>query len=157
MEPLNDRDLALARLRALTGGELPQPILVLVHEGQPISKGRPRFGGRGGHPFTPKRTRDAERDLAWALAKARGPVKTLTGPVAMVAMFYMPTRRRTDADNCVKLLADSATKAHVWADDSQIRAQTIVMELDRDHPRTVVALCPYLVPSQAPLLIERTD
>lgn len=149
-----DIEAALARLGGLmlTAPSLPDT-RAFVHEGSPISKGRPRFSAKHKRCFTPKRTIDAEWDLVYAFRVALDRRPTLTDTVAIVALFYLPTRRRIDADNLMKLVMDSATKACIWKDDSQVIAQAALMELDAAHPRTVVALCPYSgTLTRAPLL-----
>lgn len=139
-----DIDAALARLGGLI---LATPYLpetrAFVHVGAPIAKGRPRFSAQHKRTFTPARTVHAERDLVYAFRVALDRRATLLDTVAIVALFYLPTRRRVDADNLMKLVMDAATAAHVWKDDSQVIAQAALMELDTDRPRTVVALCPY--------------
>lgn len=149
-----DIDAALARLAGLM---LRAPYLpdtrAFVHVGAPISKGRPRFSAKHKRAFTPARTVHAERDLMYAFRVALDRRATLLDTVAIVALFYMPTRRRIDADNLMKLVMDSATAAAVWKDDSQVIAQAALMELDTENPRTVVALCPYTgTLTRAPLL-----
>jgi Holliday junction resolvase RusA-like endonuclease len=149
-----DIDAALTRL----GGLMLRPAdpgetRAFVHVGAPIAKGRPRFSAKHKRTFTPARTVHAERDLMYAFRVALNRRATLLDTVAIVALFYLPTRRRVDADNLMKLVMDSATAAAVWKDDSQVIAQAALMELDADRPRTVVALCPYHgTLTRAPLL-----
>lgn len=149
-----DIDAVLARLGGLM---LTAPNLretrAFVHVGAPIAKGRPRFSAQHKRCFTPKRTQSAERDLVYAFRVALDRRATLLDTVAIVALFYLPTRRRVDADNLMKLVMDAATAAAVWKDDSQVIAQAALVELDVARPRTVVALCPYTgTLTRAPLL-----
>lgn len=153
---MNDRDLALEKLRALGG--IASDVLTLVHDGTPIPKERARQGQRGF--YTPSRTKNAQEALSWVFKAARGRKNRFTDTVAIVAIFYVPTFQQKDTDNCMKLVMDAATKADVWHDDSQVKAQAVFFELDPQHPRTVVAICPYFCSmSKAPLFTaaeERT-
>lgn len=159
---MNDLDLVRERLQALIGNQRPSRIVTLVHEGVPVPKGRARAfamtrddGSLGIGQYTPARTREAQQSLAWAFKAAlnRGPL--FDDRVAIVAIFFRPDRRALDVDNLMKLVMDAATKARVWKDDSQVVAQAVLLELDRERPRTVVAICPYLsAHSRAPLLTE---
>lgn len=102
--------------------------------GEPVGKGRPRVTVRG--TYTPKRTREwtnyAVRVLAWGWKGA----PPLDGPVKVVvrAVKARPQRlkrkadpeglmwrpHKPDADNVLKILCDSATKAGIWHDDAQV-------------------------------------
>ena len=44
----------------------------------------------------------------------------------------------------LKLVADAGTKARVWRDDKQITAWSCQLELDREHPRTVIAVATHI-------------
>ena len=85
--------------------------------GDPVPKGRPRIG-KGGHAFTPQRTRDAEAAFGWA-AKAAALLGPLAGPLRVEVTFALENRRRVDLDNLAKLALD-ALNGLWWADDSQI-------------------------------------
>jgi len=111
-------------------------ILIRI-DGQPIGKGRPRFGN--GRTYTPKRTRDYEariaqaaqqevRDSGWICSEA--PVE-----MEVLAQFEIPKswtklKQRTaeqgnimparpDIDNVAKAALD-ALNGIVYADDSQV-------------------------------------
>jgi Holliday junction resolvase RusA-like endonuclease len=137
---IDDQRFALVVLQMLTRATSPQPAVCVVHEGIPVPKGRPRFTKDGG-AFTPARTKTAEQDLAWTL-KAHVRQRPMVGPLAMVAMFYVPDQRRADADNFLKLLKDAGNVAGIWHDDSQVVACAVTVSLDAARPRTVVALAP---------------
>ncbi len=109
--------------------------LMLTIEGPPIPKGRPRSGK--GKTFTPKRTRDAERRIK-GLATAAG-FRPIAGPVRFEVQFYLPTARRVDLDNLVKLATDSLNTV-AYLDDSQIVDIAATKEIDRKRPRTVIAI-----------------
>jgi Holliday junction resolvase RusA-like endonuclease len=130
-----DRELAVAYLRAILA-HTPGRVVYFVHHGPPVAKERARKG-KGRHHYTPAKTRLAERDLAWRWGGALGGFR-FPGAVAVVAVFYLPTRRRWDADNGMKLLLDAGTKAGAWADDCQVTTQAAFVALDRERPRTVV-------------------
>jgi Holliday junction resolvase RusA-like endonuclease len=152
----SDIDEALMRLRALAPVTSMVDRLTFVHEGNPIPKGRARFGN--GHAFTPARTVHAEGALVRAFRDAWQRRPMLTDTLALVVLFYVPTRQRKDLDNLSKLVMDAATKARIWQDDSQVKAKTVVMELDALRPRTVIALCPYLGSlTRTPLLVTMGD
>lgn len=130
-----DQAFALALLEQLTTSA--QAPVYFVHEGVPVPKARARFGQR--RVFTPGKTIAAERDLAWTFAQYVRE-RPWTGGVALVALFYLPDRRRVDGDNLLKLVKDAGTKAGIWGDDSQVVAHAVTVGLDVIRPRTVVAL-----------------
>jgi Holliday junction resolvase RusA-like endonuclease len=139
MTATDDQRFALVVLQLITRSTVMQPSICFVHEGLPIPKGRPRFAG--GHAYTPARTAKAERDLAWTL-KAHVKERPMVGPLALVAIFYVPDQRRSDADNLLKLLKDAGNAAGIWHDDSQVIACTARVDLDTERPRTVIAIAP---------------
>ena len=137
---MTDIETAIDRLGAI-GGSIASEVLSASHAGVPVPKGRAR---RGGHGFyTPTRTKNAQDALAWALRMARGHRPGYIDTVAIVALFFVPNRQIKDADNCMKLVMDAATKAGIWRDDSQVKAQAVFFELDAKDPRTIIAICPY--------------
>jgi Holliday junction resolvase RusA-like endonuclease len=151
---VNDTELAIAKLRAIGG--IAADVLTLVHEGTPIPKERARQGRHGF--YTPTRTREAQQDLSYAFRRAHKCRPIYRDTVAIVAVFYVPTFQQKDTDNCMKLVMDAATKAKVWRDDSQVKAQAVFFELDARAPRTVVAICSYLCSlSQTPLLTASAE
>lgn len=119
---------------------------VFEHPGKPIPKGRHRSGiSKDGKPFhyTPGNTREAERELGkrWTYElRRRGLRLPLLEPLALVVAFYMPSLHRVDRDNLEKLVMDAATRAGVWKDDSQVVAGAQWVVLDRENPRTLIAL-----------------
>lgn len=140
-----DLQLATSRLLAIAAGTRhpdPTEVVAFVFEGKPIAKERPRWSGATKSFYTPKTTQAAEKDLAWTFRAAQGRRSTFTDTVAIVALFYVPTRHRKDVDNCMKLVMDAGNQSGIWKDDSQVIAQASFIELDPRHPRTVVALCP---------------
>jgi len=125
-------------------GRGPNVLVRFVVDGCPWPKERPRFvavGRRGRFAaITSPATRQAERDLAWAWRHEWRARPLERGPLTLAAWFYRPTRRRVDVDNLLKLVLDAGTAARVWADDSQVHQLLGGLDLDRVHPRTLVAL-----------------
>jgi len=100
----------------------------------PVAKGRPRHT-KGGHTYTPAKTRGYEAALK-ALVMAQCPhVEPLEGPLVLRIVFYLPRPKRLmrvcdpdgpvpaplrpDLDNLVKALKD-AMNGVLWSDDAQI-------------------------------------
>lgn len=92
---------------------------------EPVSKGRPRFGG--GTVRTPQMTKKFENTVAILARRAfNGP--PLTGPLELEIIFYItPPQRpkdhlpivKPDIDNFSKAIIDALNKI-VWIDDAQI-------------------------------------
>jgi Holliday junction resolvase RusA-like endonuclease len=98
--------------------------------GDPVGKGRPRFNRKTGRPFTPKKTIDYERRVAWLCAPVRieGPVR-----VDVLAVFkrpqklnakrhpdgLMPYAGRTDLDNVIKAVLDGL-QGRAFINDRQV-------------------------------------
>lgn len=106
--------------------------------GNPLPKARPRMGGR--RVYTPKRTVDAERQVAEALSV----VSKFDSNVSVKCTFYRDSKRRVDLDNLVKTVLDAATAAGVWHDDSQVTVLSAALELDKVNPRTEISIGPHL-------------
>lgn len=101
----------------------------------PIPKGRPRMT-RAGFTYTPKRTKDAEKEIAWQ-AKQEWAGEPLEGAVSVIVTFHvqMPkswsqkkrnehsgafcAKKNGDIDNYMKLVFD-ALSGICFIDDSQI-------------------------------------
>lgn len=103
--------------------------------GQPKAKGRPRMTRRG-HVFTPKATKEAEREIADSVSAQGAEVED--GPVSVTIKLMMQIPKswpewkkdaarmghyrhvsRPDVDNLVKLTKD-ALNGICWKDDSQV-------------------------------------
>jgi Holliday junction resolvase RusA-like endonuclease len=117
---------------------------IVVIPGEPPSKARPRAqirkkrsGEAYVHTYTPTETIKNEERLAWQL---RPLGSHPAGALALAAIFYRSSARRVDIDNLQKALLDSATRAHVWHDDSQVKAIACLLRVDRVNPRIVCAL-----------------
>lgn len=65
--------------------------------------------------------------------------RPFTGNVGLVCLFFRPDRQRIDVDNLLKHVCDAANGV-LWVDDTQCTAIAGVIGLDRDDPRTVIAV-----------------
>ena len=61
----------------------------------------------------------------------------LSGPYDVSIRLYLPDRRRRDADNVAKAIAD-ALNGVVWQDDSEITRFVIEKHIDPANPRTEI-------------------
>lgn len=121
------------------------PVFTCVQPEAPIAKERPRVyhGRRGTRTVTPERTKAAEDYLAMRLRLAMNGRAPFEGNLALVCIFYRPDRRRIDGDNMLKLVCDAGNLAPIWLDDSQCTTKLARIELDKDNPRTEIALGPF--------------
>jgi Holliday junction resolvase RusA-like endonuclease len=116
--------------------ELPASIEFTV-EGNPVPAARARV--MKGWTFTPKRTADAEAQVALVYQhKAQG--RWFDGPVYLLCWFYLGDKRAKDLDNLAKTVLDGLTKGNAWRDDSQVKALEAYAHYDKAHPRTVVRI-----------------
>ncbi len=112
--------------------------LSFVVPGPPVPKARARRG-KGGRWYTPDETRLYERHVgacarvALALARlaSRWP---MDAEYRLTARMYFADRRRRDADNVVKSLADGCIGV-LWADDHRVGIAADPWQIDRDNPR----------------------
>lgn len=109
--------------------------------GIPVPKGRPRIqpGGRG-RPYTPAKTKKAEKAVAQCARLIVRPRELIQGAIMLCLRFRLPDRRRVDLDNLEKLVKDSLNGV-LWKDDSQITACIKTKTLS-DEPGTDVAIIP---------------
>ena len=132
---LGDVDRAMQMLRGMGVMPTTDRVDVMVVEGAPWSKSRPRFS-RAGHAYQPRDDRAQAEALA---SRMRGFLaEKFPANVAVACIFFRPNRQRIDADNMLKHVLDSATGV-AWEDDSQVTAVLGVIELDAERPRTVIA------------------
>ena len=87
--------------------------------------------------YTPRRTREFEKTVAWAWKQRYGNLR-LGGPLAVGALFEAPTRR-ADLDNLWKSLSDGLKVAF---NDRQVEA-SLVVYLRNPKPRIEVAILPW--------------
>jgi len=100
---------------------MPDQVCFVV-PGEPVSKGRPRLA-KGGHSYTPPRTREAEKRVSDAYRLHIGPTPTgqqmVHGRLAVEIVFVCKNRRKRDVDNMAKLVLD-ALNGVAYVDDDQI-------------------------------------
>lgn len=133
----DDKALRMLDLIRGCGGESYR----VVVDGNPVSKARARWSRKSRSFYTPSHTSGQEGVLAHHMRQALAG-RTLTGNVAVVAIFHRSDYQRIDADNLMKLVMDAGTKAGIWKDDCQVTAQASFIELDKARPRTEVVLGP---------------
>jgi len=109
-------------------------ITVLCIQGEPQSKARARRGKNGAWY-------NASSEEEMALSAQLRPLfpEPMKGNVAVGCIFFRSNRQRIDADNMLKMVMDAATGI-CFFDDDQVTAQLGVIELDRERPRTVIAI-----------------
>ncbi|MGW2221285.1 RusA family crossover junction endodeoxyribonuclease [Nonomuraea sp. NPDC001684] len=99
-----------------------QAVARFTIEGEPVSKARPRFTGRGSKTrvYTPEKTHQAEQAVAREFRRA-APLHQpdSDNTYGVVALFFASTRQRRDVDNMLKLILDGLNEA-AWADDDQV-------------------------------------
>lgn len=81
-----------------------------------------------------------EKDAKWFMPK----VETITEPVNIKAVFYMPTRRRVDLVNLQEALLDVLVKYEVLEDDNSKIVYSMdgsYVDYDKEFPRTEVEIC----------------
>jgi Holliday junction resolvase RusA-like endonuclease len=112
------------------------PTIEFIVVGNPVSKGRPRFSKFG--TYTPDKTRNYERAVAYSAREAMNGMKPIDAVVSMDLMIYMPIPAsfskikhtkaingelrpicKSDIDNCFKAVADACNKI-VYVDDNRI-------------------------------------
>tara|TARA_R110001592_G_scaffold360944_1_gene670368 strand:- start:30 stop:434 length:405 start_codon:yes stop_codon:yes gene_type:complete len=129
--------------------------MFLTVKGEPVAKGRPRFGN--GRAYTPKKTVDAENNIKLLALKVG--FEKLYGPLRMTITFEMripkswpaqskkealegiirPTKT-PDIDNLFKLVADSLQGDNmVYQDDNQIVEIMAVKRYSAD-PKTIILI-----------------
>ncbi|MET9321912.1 RusA family crossover junction endodeoxyribonuclease [Streptomyces sp. NPDC003038] len=147
--PAGGPELDVVRARLLAQALAPgtEKFTMVVLDGTPASKGRPRFGGNG-RAYKADTDKVAETRTQWQLRRAfRRP---LVGNLALGAIFFRPDRQRIDVDNMLKHVCDAGNTI-AWVDDAQITAQYGVAELDAAAPRTVLVVARHVSS------LDRTD
>lgn len=111
----------------------------IVH-GPPVPKQRPREG-RGGHFYTPTRTRSyeaqARTQAAIAVMGLRGTWRPQEDDRYSLTLHVYFAADRGDLDNVVKSIGDALNKA-VWHDDRAVVEVHAWRHVDRAHPRVEV-------------------
>ena len=120
---------------------VPQAVTFTI-EGEPASKGRPRFRHQNGRTitYTPAKTTAAERAVAEAFnAAAPGYSYAPDAAYQVDAVFYLGTRRQKDVDNMLKLVLDGLNGV-AWADDHQVTKTSTEKIHAPGDARTVVTI-----------------
>jgi Holliday junction resolvase RusA-like endonuclease len=111
----------------------------VVFEGEPLGKGRPRLG-RGGHTYTPAKTKTYEKNLQALFVQAVGLGKAdKTSSFGLRILAYRSNHLRVDLDNILKCVCDAANKV-VWADDSQVVEILAKRLYDQQRPRLEILI-----------------
>lgn len=100
-----------------------------------------------GRPFIgpSKQYKAYEKSALWFLRKR--PEKPLEGPLNIKALFYMPTRRKTDLTNLLEALDDILVYAGIVSDDnySVIAAHDgSRVFYDKENPRTEIYITDFV-------------
>lgn len=127
-------------LDGLTGPHNHFGVLTVEIPGPPVPKARARQGA-GGHTHTPQRVIDAEQRISAFIATI--PIR-YTENLAMGCFFALKDATQTDADNLEKLVLDAINDSGLWLDDAQVTASVKRLTIDRENPRTVITLQPYV-------------
>lgn len=111
----------------------------LVIDGEPQTKGRPRFT-RTGRTYTPAETKRAEETVAWTFRTAApGWKPTKDAAFGVVAVFFCSTRHRRDVDNLLKLVLDGLNGV-AWVDDMQVSEVSGRIVRGVDDPRSDIVI-----------------
>lgn len=131
----HDQDVERASLlmAAISADESPE---VLMIDGEPRSKARP-FRGKNNTVYVDPDARARAHELKLRIGDAVSGRRE--GNIAVACIFYRSSAHRVDVDNLLKQVLDCSTGV-CWDDDSQVTAVVGVLELDRQRPRTVIAL-----------------
>lgn len=108
----------------------------LWFSGNPIPKGRPRYGG--GRFRTPESTAEWEKIVDWQ-ARDQWEKNPLPGPLGIEFVFYREDRRKVDLDNLEKAMLD-ALQGILYVDDSQIRKKVGVLSYNPERPGVEVEI-----------------
>ncbi|WP_228994762.1 RusA family crossover junction endodeoxyribonuclease [Streptomyces sp. DH8] len=130
--PELDQERARRLARALAPGAASVKVVVIPRT--PPGKLRPRHT-QDGHTYKA----DEGEEAATALYLRRAFRQPWGGNLAVGAVFFRPNRQRIDGDNLLKHVLDAGNRI-AWHDDAQITASYPVIELDRQHPRTVLVV-----------------
>jgi len=114
-----------------------EPLITIVIPGEPRSKARPRFSGKG-HVYSDAKQVAHAKLLGWHFLKACP--KPLIGGVAVTAVFYRSNSQRIDVDNMTKQILDAANGL-LWRDDYQVIGLYCLVRIDPENPRTEIGLC----------------
>lgn len=126
--------------------------------GEPVAKGRPRFSLRGGFPraYTPKKTKQAEEDIAYKIMKYK-PHKPFEVPLKILIIFYKSIPKsatketvkkmtegeilpsvKPDIDNYIKLVMDAMNG--IFFKDDNLVCEIWAKKKYSLEPKTVVRI-----------------
>lgn len=91
---------------------------------------------RRGRVYTPQKTLDYEKRVLLCALAAKVP--RFTGPVAIELRVYLPTRRRSDLDNYIKII--DGLQPRIIPDDYLVMHITAEKFYDKSNPRMVVCI-----------------
>jgi crossover junction endodeoxyribonuclease RusA len=123
------------RVTASMAEEYPSAKLIVI-TGEPLAKGRPRFGN--GHVYTPQETREYEELIGWMTQRLRFP----RGPLSLRVVFYYG-KRQGDIDNRVKTLLDGLQRGGALLNDNQIVEVHAQLQKDALRPRVEFTVSPF--------------
>ncbi|KPI33371.1 endodeoxyribonuclease RusA [Actinobacteria bacterium OV450] len=136
--PERDQERALLLAEAIAPGCKDRKVIVLA--GPPPVKARHRVT-KEGRTYQSQKDADAEQRTGFMLRRSFP--RPWTGNLAIGAVFFRPDRQRVDVDNLIKHVCDAGNGV-AWSDDQQITAVYGTVELDADHPRTVLVVARHL-------------
>lgn len=114
-------------------------------EGNPQSKGRPRFKP-GSRTYTPKVTVEAEKAVTAAFQEAYPDWQVERDASFTIEMqFFSKDFIRRDLDNLAKLVMD-ALNGVAWGDDAQIVAMQATVIRGSETPKTLVTIRSTAIP-----------
>lgn len=133
------------RLKAMLAAVADEPGVPLFLEvpGPLQSWQRPRPNKRGVWK-TPWATWKAEQRFSGHVRLQLHKLKATTWPtgsVALAVLIFVRTRAVGDRDNLEKTILDGLTKSGLWGDDRQNVQWAGRLELDREAPRVLLAVC----------------
>jgi Holliday junction resolvase RusA-like endonuclease len=108
--------------------------------GPPVPKERARRG-KGGHWFTPKKTRAYEALVGMAAMAKKSLVRDwpMDAEYMLHVRLYFPNHRRRDADNVIKSVQDGL-RGVLYHDDHRVGVLCPPWEVDRERPRAEVTV-----------------
>ena len=115
------------------------PISVTI-PGDPVAYQRARVKLSHGRWYKPKLMREYQ-EVALTYLRSQCPGDPDSTSIFAIQMtFYRHNHQRIDLDNLVKTIIDSATMAHIWRDDSQVRELGAKLYLGDSTPRVEVRI-----------------
>ena len=106
--------------------------------GKPRAKQSFRYTENGGG-YTDPGVKAWQQEVSKAAREAMRGRDLFKGPVSVVLKFYLPTKRRVDADNLSKCVLDGLNGV-AFADDAQVDDLHIVKIIDRKDPGVTICI-----------------